>query len=417
MTSEETGAVFRREAGQVLATLIRLLGDFDLAEESLQEAFEIALKRWPRDGTPTHPQAWLIRTARNRAIDQLRRRTSFQRKRPALGAEAALAAIPDTTPDEPDNGPLEDDVLRLVFTCCHPALAMEARVALTLRTVCGLTTGEVARGFLVAEEAMAQRLVRAKAKIRAAGIPYRVPPPDMLAERLEGVLATLYLVFTEGYAATPDDDAARRGLTAEAIRLARLVDRLLPGPAVKGLLALMLLQDARRAARATADGDIVLLEDQDRTLWDRAQIAEGLPLVEAALTTPGAPPSAYAVQAAIAALHARAASHAETDWPQIAALYAVLARIHPSPVVELNRAVAVSMVDGPARALDIVDALIARGELAGYHLAPAVRADFLRRLDRRNEAANAYRQALALARLEPERRLLARRIAELEQAG
>jgi RNA polymerase sigma-70 factor (ECF subfamily) len=413
MTSDETGAVFRREAGQVLATLIRLLGDFDLAEESLQEAFEIALKRWARDGAPANPQAWLIRTARNRAIDQLRRRASFQRKRPALGAEAALAAIPDTTPDDDSDGPLADDVLRLVFTCCHPALAMEARVALTLRTVCGLTTGEVARGFLVAEETMAQRLVRAKAKIRGAGIPYRVPPLEMLDERLEGVLATLYLVFTEGYAATPDDDAARRGLTIEAIRLARLVDGLLPGAAIKGLLALMLLQDARRAARATADGDIVLLEDQDRALWDRAQIEEGLPLVEAALRTPGVPPSSYAVQAAIAALHASAASHAETDWPQIAALYAVLAHIHPSPVVELNWAVAVSMVDGPAKALDLVDALIARGELAGYHLAPAVRADFLRRLGRTGEAADAYRQALDLARLEPERRLLARRLEEL----
>ena len=413
MTSGEIDALFRRQAGQVLATLIRLLGDFDLAEESLQEAFEIALKRWARDGAPSHPQAWLIRAARNRAIDQLRRRANFQRKRPALGAEARLAAIPDTSPEAPDEeGPLEDDVLRLIFTCCHPALAMEARVALTLRTVCGLTTGEVARGFLVAEETMAQRLVRAKAKIRGAGIPYRVPPLDMLDERLEGVMATLYLVFTEGYAATPDDDAARRGLTLEAIRLARLLDHLMPGPAIKGLLALMLLQDARRAVRATPDGDIVLLEDQDRRLWDHAQIAEGLPLVEAALKTPG-PPSAYAVQAAIAALHTRAASHAETDWPQIAALYAVLAHIHPSPVVELNRAVAVSMVDGPAKALDIVDALIARGELAGYHLAPAVRADFLRRLGRRDEAVDAYRQALALARLEPERRLLARRIAEL----
>jgi RNA polymerase sigma-70 factor (ECF subfamily) len=416
MASDEIGAVFRREAGQVLATLIRLLGDFDLAEESLQEAFEVALKRWARDGAPAHPQAWLIRTARNRAIDQLRRRASFQRKRPALGAEAVLAAIPDTTPDDDNDdsdwGPLADDVLRLIFTCCHPALAMEARVALTLRTVCGLTTGEVARGFLVAEETMAQRLVRAKAKIRGAGIPYRVPPLEMLDERLEGVLATLYLVFTEGYAATPDDDAARRGLTIEAIRLARLVDGLMPGAAIKGLLALMLLQDARRAARATPAGEIVLLEDQDRGLWDTAQIEEGLPLVEVALRTPG-PPSAYAVQAAIGALHARAASHAQTDWPQIAGLYAVLAHIHPSPVIELNRAVAVSMVDGPARALDIVDALIARGELAGYHLAPAVRADFLRRLGRRGEAVAAYRQALALARLEPERRLLARRIAEL----
>jgi RNA polymerase sigma-70 factor (ECF subfamily) len=406
MTSGEIGLVFRREAGQVLATLIRLLGDFDLAEEALQEAFEIALKRWTATGPPANSRAWLIRAARNRAIDQLRRRANFERKRPVLDAEAALAAEPEA------DTPLEDDVLRLVFTCCHPALPMEARVALTLRTVCGLTTGEVARGFLVAEEAMAQRLARAKAKIRAARIPYRVPPLEMLDERLEGVLAVLYLVFTQGYAATPDDSEARRGLAAEAIRLARLIDQLLPGPAIKGLLALMLLQDARRVARATADGDIVLLEDQDRALWDRGQIAEGLALVEAALTTRG-PPSSYAVQAAIAALHARAVSHAETDWPQIAGLYAVLARIQPSPVIELNRAVAVSMVDGPARALELVEALIARGELAGYHLAPAVRAGLLRRLGRRDEAAQAYRSALALARLEPERRLLARRLAEL----
>jgi RNA polymerase sigma-70 factor (ECF subfamily) len=412
MTSDEIDILFRREAGPVLATLIRLLGDFDLAEESLQEAFETALRRWAAEGAPASPRAWLIRAARNRAIDQLRRRANFERKRPALDAEADLAALP--SPEIDADTPLEDDVLRLVFTCCHPALGMEARVALTLRTVCGLTTPEVARAFLVAEETMAQRLVRAKAKIRAAGIPYRVPPIEMLDERLEGVLAVLYLVFTEGYAAAPDDSAARRGLTVEAIRLGRLIDGLLPGrAAIKGLLALMLLQDARRAARATAGGDIILLEDQDRSLWDRAQIEEGLTLVEAALRTPG-PPASYAVQAAIAALHARAPSHGETDWPQIAGLYAVLMRIHPSPVIELNRAVAVSMVDGPARALDLVDALIAGGGLEGYHLAPAVRADCLRRLGRREEAADAYRAALALARLEPERRLLARRIEELK---
>ena len=290
---------------------------------------------------------------------------------------------------------------------------MEARVALTLRTVCGLTTGEVARGFLVADEAMALRLVRAKTKIRAAHIPYRVPPLEMLDERVDGVLAVLYLVFTEGYAATSSGSEARRSLAAEAIRLARLIDRLMPGPAIKGLLALMLLQDARRAARATPDGDVVLLEDQERELWDQGQIAEGLLLVEAALTTPG-PPSSYAVQAAIAALHARARSQAETDWPQIAGLHAVRARIQPSPVIELNRAVAVSMVDGPARALELelVDALIARGELAGYHLAPAVRADLLRRLGRPAEAAEAYRTALVLAHQESEKRLLAQRLLE-----
>jgi RNA polymerase sigma-70 factor (ECF subfamily) len=411
MTSEEIGLVFQQEAGQVLATLIRLLGDFDLAEEALQEAFEIALKRWAEAAPPANPRAWLIRAARNRAIDQLRRRARFERTRPALDAEAALAAEPEIA-SASGVGALEDDVLRLIFTCCHPALPMEARVALTLRTVCGLTTGEVARSFLVADEAMAQRLVRAKTKIRTAHIPYRVPPLEMLNERVDGVLAVLYLVFTEGYAATSSDSEARRGLAAEAIRLARLIDRLMPGPAIKGLLALMLLQDARRAARATPDGDIVLLEDQDRGLWDQRQIAEGLPLVEAALTAPG-PPSSYAVQAAIAALHARARSQAETDWPQIAGLYAFLARIQPSPVIELNRAVAVSMVDGPARALELVDALIARGELAGYHLAPAVRADLLRRLGRPAEAAEAYRAALVLARLESEKRLLAQRLLEL----
>jgi RNA polymerase sigma-70 factor (ECF subfamily) len=410
MTPGDIGAVFRREAGPVLATLIRLLGDFDLAEDMLQAAFEIALDRWAHDGPPAHPRAWLIRTARNRAIDQFRRRARFAARRPLIEAEAVGAtAIDPQAEDE-----LEDDVLRLIFTCCHPALAMEARVALTLRTVCGLATGEVARAFLVAEEAMAQRLVRAKAKIRAAAIPYRVPPLELLDERLDGVLAVLYLVFTQGYAATPDDGEARRGLTAEAIRLTRLIDGLMSGrAAINGLLALMLLQDARRAARTDAAGDIVLLKDQDRRLWDHAQIAEGLMLVEASLRTPGTP-SSYAVQAAIAALHARAPSHAETDWPQIAGLYAVLTRIHPSPVIELNQAVAISMVDGPARALDLVDALIARGGLAGYHLAPAVRADFLRQLGRRDEAMAAYRVAHALAGLEPERRLLARRMAELE---
>jgi RNA polymerase sigma-70 factor (ECF subfamily) len=331
-----------------------------------------------------------------------------------LDAEAAITALAAVEPESSEGEPDYDDVLRLIFTCCHPALGMEARVALTLKTVCGLSTEQIARGFLIGEETMAQRLVRAKAKIRGAKIPYAVPPVDILDERLDGVLAVLYLVFTEGYAATPADSDLRRGLTAEAIRLARLLDELLPErAAIKGLLALMLLQDSRRAARRSPHGDIVLLEHQDRGLWDRGQIDEGLGHVDGALALPGRPAS-YAVQAAIAALHARAARHDQTDWPQIVGLYEVLLRIHPSPVIELNHAVALSMVDGPARALARVEALAARGGLDGYHLLPAVRADLLRRLGRREEAADAYREALALARLAPERRLLAQRLAEVD---
>jgi len=410
MTDTEIEAAFRREAGSALATLIRLLGDFDLAEDSLQDAFAGALKAWRRSGPPDHPRAWLIRAARNRAVDQLRRRVRLNAKTPMLTIDAALA-LPEITDDDDDIA--GDDTLRLIFTCCHPALAMEARVALTLRTVCGLATPSIARAFLVSEETMAQRLVRAKAKIKAARVPYRVPPPELLEERLEGVLAVIYLVFTEDYAGI---DGGDRGLADEAIRLARLVGGLMPGQAgVEGLLALMLLQDARRPARTDADGGIVRLEDQDRSLWDRGKIAEGVRLVETALARPGRPNS-YAIQAAIAALHGQAARFEATDWPQIAGLYEVLLRVHPSAVIELNHAVAVSMVDGPTRALNLIDSLNARGGLTGYHLLHAARAEMLRRLERNDEAAEAFRRALSLAPTEAERRFLRGRLAGLGAA-
>jgi RNA polymerase sigma-70 factor, ECF subfamily len=421
MCAGDIQRLYRQEAGRVLATLIRLVGDFERAEEASQEAFEAAIVQWPRTGVPENPRAWLVNVGRHKAIDALRRTILFREKRRSLEAEALLASqiSPADETGEDFGGEdlgeenLGDDMLRLVFTCCHPALNVEARVALTLRAVCGLGAEAVARAFLVSEETMAQRLVRAKRKIRDAKIPYSTPGPSMLAERVEGVLSVIYLVFSEGYAGTSGTDLMREDLSREAIRLGRLLEELLPAePAVKGLLALMLLHDARRAARTTPEGDVVLLADQDRSLWDRAQIGQGLALVDHALHAPGRP-SSYAVQAAIAALHARAPRYEVTDWPQIVGLYEVLLRLYPSPVIELNHAVAVSMVDGPSRGLNLLEALAARGGLDLYHLLPAARGELLRRIGRREEAEAAYRSALGLAKLEPERRFIIRRLAEL----
>jgi RNA polymerase sigma-70 factor (ECF subfamily) len=403
--------VFRAEAGRALATLIRLVGDFEYAEDALQDAFAAAAAQWPGEGVPDNPRAWLVNVGRHKAIDRIRRRSSWQNKQRELVAQASIDA--QAAPEGQDEHVFNDDMLRLIFTCCHPALNLEAQVALTLRAVCGLASDEIARAFLVGEETMAQRLVRAKAKIRTAKIPYETPDADTLDERVDGVLATIYLVFTEGYAPTTGGELMREELSCEAIRLGRLLLQLIPQRAsVQGLLALMLLHDSRRSARATAEGDLIRLEDQDRRLWNGAQIAEGAALVERALREPGMP-SPYAVQAAIAALHAQARSWLETDWRQIVGLYDVLMRLQPSPVIALNHAAAISMVDGPRAGLNLVESLAARERLSGYHLLPAVRADLLVKLKRTGEAKAAYREAIALAKLDPERRWLAKRLAEL----
>ncbi|MFI0450056.1 RNA polymerase sigma factor [Actinomadura sp. 6N118] len=402
-THDAVDRAFRDEWGQVVATLIRVTGDWDLAEECAQDAFAQALQTWPRDGVPERPGAWLTTAARNRATDRLRRAAVGAAK---LREVAAMEAVQSGDPGH--DGTVPDDRLRLMFTCCHPALALDAQVALTLRTLAGLTTAEIAQAFLVGEQTMSKRLTRAKQKIRHAAIPYRVPPAHLLPERTPAVLAVLYLLFNKGHSADP----AQAELSGEAIRLARVLARLMPDePEAVGLLALMLLHDARRPARFDAAGDLVLLEDQDRTRWDTREITEGTALLDAVLKR--GRPGPYQVQAAIAACHAGAARAADTDWAQIAALYGELARLGPSPVVELNRAVAVGMADGPADALPLVEALDASGQLAGYHLLPAVRADLLRRLDRTAEAAAAYRDALALAPTDAERRYLHRRLTEV----
>jgi RNA polymerase sigma-70 factor (ECF subfamily) len=404
-------AVYRSDSRRVLATLIRLLGDFDLAEEALHDAFTAAVERWPQDGVPANPRAWLVSAGRFKAIDGLRRRARFDASLAHLAErlEADSAGAPRGW--EEDEEGVEDDRLRLIFTCCHPALPADAHVALTLREVCGLTTEEIAHAFLTAPSTVAQRIVRAKGKIRDAGIPYQVPSRADLPDRLASVLHVVYLVFNEGYSASSGASLTRPDLSAEAIRLGRLLVELLPEPEALGLLALMLLHESRRVARTSATGELVLLDDQDRALWSREHIAEGQALVERALSSRRFGP--YALQAAIAAVHAEAPRAAATDWAQIVGLYDVLARDDPSPVVELNRAAAVAMRDGPAAGLALIDALLARGDLADYHLAHSARADLLRRLGRSTEARAAYELALGLTRQAPERRFLERRLREL----
>jgi RNA polymerase sigma-70 factor (ECF subfamily) len=404
---ETAEAVYRAESRRVFATLVRLLGDFDLAEEALHDAFRAALEQWPRDGVPANPRAWLVSAGRFKAIDGLRRRARFV---PMDDVADEVEVLADETASWDGEG-IEDDRLRLIFTCCHPALSPDAQVALTLREVCGLTTEEIARAFLSAAPTLAQRIVRAKAKIRDARIPYQVPTPEELPQRLDSVLRVIYLVFNEGYSASSGRSLTRLDLSGEAIRLGRLLVELLPEPEAIGLLALMLLQESRRAARASPAGELVLLADQDRSLWNRDQIAEGTALVERALASRRFGP--YTLQAAIAAVHAQAASADATDWGEIVGLYDVLLRAEPSPVVELNRAVAVAMRDGAAAGLALIDAILARGDLRDYHLAHSARADLCRQLGKTADARAAYERALELTRQEPERRFLERRLREL----
>ena len=400
--------VYRSESRQVLATLIRLLGDFDAAEEALHDAFAVAVERWSHDGVPANPRAWLVSTGRFKAIDGMRRRARLDASLPEL-AKHLESSTSDV--EEPDDESVEDDRLRLIFTCCHPALPPDAQVAMTLREVCGLTTDEIARAFLTRPPTVAQRIVRAKAKIRDAGIPYVVPSETDLPDRLDAVLRVVYLVFNEGYSASSGGSLTRHDFSGEAIRLGRLLTELLPEPEAVGLLALMLLQDSRRAARTSPTGDLILLDDQDRSLWNRDQITEGASLVERALSSRRIGP--YTLQAAIAAVHAQAPNPAATDWAQIVALYDVLMQANPSPVVELNRAAAVAMRDGPSAGLTLIDAILARGDLANYHLAHSARADLCRRLGRTAEARVSYERALGLTQQEPERRFLKRRLSEL----
>jgi RNA polymerase sigma-70 factor (ECF subfamily) len=404
---EIADAIYRTESRRVFATLVRLLGDFDLAEEAMDDAFRAALEQWPRDGVPANPRAWLVSAGRFKAIDGIRRRARFD----SIEDRAEeVEAIPDDKLPASDES-IEDDRLRLIFTCCHPALAPDAQVALTLREVCGLTTEEIAQAFISAAPTLAQRIVRAKAKIRDARIPYQVPTPAELAERLDSVLRVIYLVFNEGYSASSGQTLTRVDLSGEAIRLGRLLVELLPEPEAIGLLALMLLQESRRAARTSPAGELVLLNDQDRSLWDRNQIGEGVALVERALGSRRIGP--YTLQAAIAAVHAGAIDSEATDWGEIVGLYDLLLRAEPSPIVELNRAVAVAMRDGPAAGLELIDAILARGDLNDYHLAHAARADLCRRLGITAQARASYERALALTRQAPERRFLERRLAQL----
>ena len=404
-------AVYRSESRRVFATLIRLLGDFDLAEEALHEAFASAIAQWPRDGVPANPRAWLVSAGRFKAIDAVRRSARLEASLPDLAERFPSIATDDV--DALDDEAIPDDRLRLIYTCCHPALPADARVALTLREVCGLTTEEIARAFLTAPSTVAQRIVRAKAKIKNAKIPYQVPSPSNLPERLDTVSHVIYLVFNEGYSASSGASLTRADLSGEAIRLARLVLELLtePEPEILGLLALLLLQESRRLARSSPTGELILLENQDRSLWNREQIAEGLELVRRALASRRFGP--YTLQAAIAAVHAEASTAADTDWGQIVGLYSVLARIEPSPIVELNRAVAVAMRDGPQAGLELIDAILARGDLADYHLVHSARAELCRRLGKSAEARVSYETALGLTQQEPERRFLAARLAEL----